>query len=100
MGVITLPLDLDIFLRSGSRIQPLMEVSRHGSVPCSKWARSTVEESQVLIISGPGGPQVHRERGGEEVRVVPPAASDLRGERGGGPGVHDVGVAGEAAGLP
>ena len=30
-----MPFDFDIFLRSGSRIQPLIVVSLHGSVPCS-----------------------------------------------------------------
>ena len=45
------------------------------------------------------GPQVHGEDPGEEVGVVLPPAGDLRGERRGGPGVHDVGVADEPAGL-
>ncbi len=45
------------------------------------------------------GAQVHREDALEEVRVALPAAGDLRGQRRGGPGVHDVGVAHEAAGL-
>src|SRR6202035_3508205 len=35
----------------------------------------------------------------EEGRVVLPAAGDLRRQRGGGPGVHDVRVTGEATGL-
>ncbi|MDW8224318.1 MAG: hypothetical protein RMJ82_15355, partial [Gemmatales bacterium] len=34
---------------------------------------------------------------GEQVRIVLPAARDLGGERGGRPGVHDVGLADEAA---
>jgi hypothetical protein len=40
---------------------------------------------------------VHGEHPGEALRVVDPAAGDLGGERGGGPGVEHVGVAGEAA---
>ena len=40
----------------------------------------------------------HREDAGEEVVVLAPAAGDLRGQRRGGPGVHDVGVGDEAAG--
>ena len=47
----TLPLDLDIFLRSGSRIQPDRAAWRHGSASCSKWARTTVENSQVRMMS-------------------------------------------------
>ena len=48
--------------------------------------------------------QVEREhlleqRVGAGARGVAPAAGDLRGERRGGPGVEDVGVADEAAGL-
>ena len=46
------------------------------------------------------GPEVHREDPAEEVRVVLPSGGDLRGERGGGPGVHDVGVPDEASRLP
>ena len=46
---------------------------------------------------GPLGAQVHGERTGEAVGVVLPAAGDLRGERRGGPRVHDVGIADEAA---
>ncbi len=41
MGVTTFPTDLDIFLRSGSRIQPEIAACRHGSTPCSRWERST-----------------------------------------------------------
>ena len=51
----TLPLDLDIFLRSGSRIQPLMVVCFQGTTSCSRWERSRVEKSQVRMISGPCG---------------------------------------------
>jgi hypothetical protein len=42
IGVTTLPFDLDIFLRSGSRIQPEMAVVFQGSESCSKCARATV----------------------------------------------------------
>ena len=55
MGVITLPFDLDIFLRSLSRIQPLMVVCRQGRTSCSWCERSSVEKSQVRMISGPWG---------------------------------------------
>ncbi len=51
----TLPLDLLIFLRSGSRIQPLIAASDQGSDPCSWWARTTVENSQVRMMSWPWG---------------------------------------------
>ena len=51
MGVTTLPLDFDIFLRSGSRIHPDRAAFDQGSEPCSKWARTTVENSQVRMIS-------------------------------------------------
>ena len=47
----TLPLDLDIFLRSGSRIQPEMAAWRQGTASCSKWARTTEENSHVRMIS-------------------------------------------------
>ncbi len=55
MGVTALPLDLDIFLRSGSRIHPLTEAWAHGSASCSKWLRTTLSNSHVLMISGPWG---------------------------------------------
>ena len=42
MGVTALPLDLDIFLRSGSRIQPEIAACCHGNTPISVCARSTV----------------------------------------------------------
>ena len=44
-------------------------------------------------------PQVHREHPPEQVIVGAPAAGDLRAERGRGPGVHHVRIAGEPAGL-
>ncbi|OUD85986.1 hypothetical protein CMMCAS04_16085 [Clavibacter michiganensis subsp. michiganensis] len=54
-GVTTLPLDFDIFLRSGSRIQPEIAAVFHGAVPCSSSARSTVENSHVRMMSWPCG---------------------------------------------
>ena len=47
----TLPLDLLIFLRSGSRIHPLIAACFHGSSLSSRWARTTVENNQVRMIS-------------------------------------------------
>ena len=55
IGVTTLPLDFDIFLRSGSRIQPLIAADDHGSEPCSRCERTTVENSQVRMMSWPWG---------------------------------------------
>ncbi len=55
MGVTTLPRDLDIFLRSGSRIQPLMVACFQGTVSCSWCERRSVENSHVRMISGPCG---------------------------------------------
>ena len=98
IGVTTLPLDFDIFLRSGSRIQPLIAAVDHGSEPCSRCERTTVENSQVRMMSWPWGRRsignTRLNRSGSRA----PAADDLRGQRAGGPGVHDVGVADEAAG--
>src|SRR5699024_8819286 len=45
------------------------------------------------------GAQVHREHLGEELVVPLPLTGQLRGERRRRPRVHDVGVAGETAGL-
>ena len=44
-------MDLDIFLRSGSTTKPEIIERFHGSVPFSKWARTTRENSQVRMIS-------------------------------------------------
>jgi hypothetical protein len=49
--VTTFPLDFDIFLRSGSRIQPEMAASDQGSDPNSRCDRVRVANSQVLMIS-------------------------------------------------
>ena len=55
IGVTAAPRDLDTFLWSGSSSQPEMMASRHGSAPNSRCARSTEENSQVRMISGPCG---------------------------------------------
>ncbi len=55
MGVTTLPLDFDIFLRSGSRIQPEIAAFFHGSEPNSRCERTTVEKSHVRMMSWPCG---------------------------------------------
>src|SRR5215212_10860920 len=51
MGVVALPLDLDIFLRSGSTTKPEIVACVQGTVPCSKCERTTVENSQVRMMS-------------------------------------------------
>ena len=51
----TLPLDFDIFLRSGSRIQPLIAACAQGKVPSSRCERTTVENSHVRMMSWPCG---------------------------------------------
>ena len=99
MGVTTLPFDFDIFLRSGSRIQPDSAALAPRDRVVLEVARTMVENSQVRMMSWRLRPHVHGERAGEQVVVVIPAAGDLRGERRRGPRVHDVGVADEAAGL-
>ncbi len=50
-GTTTLPLDLLIFLRSGSTTKPEMAALAHGTTPFSWWARTTEEKSQVRMIS-------------------------------------------------
>ena len=44
------------------------------------------------------GTHVHRERAGEQIVVLAPSGCNLRSERRGCPRIHDVGIAGEAAG--
>src|SRR5215218_7917980 len=51
MGVVALPLDFDIFLRSGSTTNPEIVACDHGIVSCSKCARTTVENNQVRMMS-------------------------------------------------
>src|SRR5215218_6009081 len=51
MGVVALPLDFDIFLRSGSTTKPEIVACDHGTVPNSKCGRTTVENSQVRMMS-------------------------------------------------
>ncbi len=71
----TLPLDFDIFLRSGSRIQPLMAASCHGSHAelevRAHHRREQPGADDVLSLRA----KVHREHPGEQVvvDVQPPA---------------------------
>src|SRR3954467_6727040 len=51
MGVTTLPFDFDIFLRSGSTTNPEIAACDHGTVSNSKCDRTTVENSQVRMMS-------------------------------------------------
>ena len=46
-----LPADLESFLRSGSTMNPEMATLDHGATPCSYWLRTTVENSQVRMMS-------------------------------------------------
>jgi hypothetical protein len=41
----------DIFLRSGSRIHPAIVGDCHGTVPCSRWERTTVANNHVRMMS-------------------------------------------------
>src|SRR4029079_5218515 len=50
-GTTTLPLDLDIFLRSGSRTQPEIAACFHGSESNSRCERTVVENNHVRMIS-------------------------------------------------
>ena len=74
----TLPLDLDIFLRSGSRIQPDRAASLHGRrVELEVGAHDGGEQpgpDDVVALR----PQVHGPQAGEQVGVVLPPAGDLR----------------------
>ena len=71
--------------------------SLKGRLSCSKWLRTTVENSQVRMISWAWG---RRSMGKTRSnRSVPQWPGDLGRQRTGGPGVHDVGVADEAVGL-
>src|ERR671928_355034 len=51
MGVVALPFDFDIFLRSGSTTNPEMAACDHGTASNSKCERTTVENSQVRMMS-------------------------------------------------
>ena len=51
VGTTTLPLDFDIFLRSGSTMNPEITACDHGAVWFSKCARTTRENSQVRMMS-------------------------------------------------
>ena len=93
----TLPLDFDIFLRSGSSTQPEMAASLHGSSCSSSSERSTVVNSQVRMMSCACGRTSKGNTLREELLVLPGLPGDLGRQRGGRPRVHHVGVAGEAA---
>ena len=99
VGTTTLPLDFDIFLRSGSRIQPGQHrVRPRGRVVLVVRPDHAGEQPGADDLVGLRA-QVHREDPPEQVVVDAPAAGDLRGQRRGGPGVHDVRVAEEAVRL-
>src|SRR3954471_24535067 len=51
VGNTTLPFDFDIFLRSGSRIHPLIATSVHGIEPSSRYERVIVTKSHVRMMS-------------------------------------------------
>ena len=51
VGTKALPLDFDIFLRSGSTMKPEIIACDHGTTPISKCARTTRENSQVRMMS-------------------------------------------------
>src|SRR3954464_14029900 len=51
MGVVAFPFDFDIFLRSGSTTKPEIVACDHGTAPNSKCDRTTVEKSQVRMMS-------------------------------------------------
>ena len=51
VGTTTLPLDFDIFLRSGSTMKPEITACDHGTAWFSKCARTTRENSQVRMMS-------------------------------------------------
>ena len=98
-GVTTLPFDFDIFLRSGSTMKPEMRGVRPRRDAVlelrAQQGREQPGADDVLALRA----QVEREDGVEQLVVAHPAARELRGERGGHPGVHDVVLADEAARL-
>ena len=77
-----MPLDLDIFLRSGSKIQPDSAASDHGRTPSSWSERRTVENSQVRMMSWPCGRRSNGKTflyfSGSEIQ--PPASCGVREE--------------------
>ena len=89
----TLPLDFDIFLRSGSSTQPEMAACAHGSVRCSRCDAEHRGEKPRADDVVRLRTHVHREHTREQIRIVEPPARDLRCHRRGGPRVHDVRVA-------
>ena len=95
----TLPLDFDIFLRSGSVTNPEIAVWLHGSESCSscrsQHRREEPRTDDVVCLRT----QVHREHAREQIGIAEPVRRDLRRQRRGRPRVHDVGIAGEPVGL-
>ncbi len=98
-GVTTLPLDFDIFLRSGSSTNPEMEALVHGAEWFSKCARTTDENSQVRMMSWACGRRSIGNVRENKSCVGFPRRHQLRRHRRGGPGIHDVGIARKAARL-
>ena len=94
----TLPFDFDIFLRSGSTMKPEIAASVHGRHAVLELGAQHRGEQpgadDVLTLRA----QRVREHEVPQLGVALPAAGELRGERRGRPGVHDVVLADEAAG--
>ena len=98
-GTTTLPLDLLIFLRSGSTTKPERAAWLHGTPPNSRCARTTDENSQVRMMSWPCGRRsIGYVRSNRSSSRSQPHTICGR-ERRRGPGVEDVGIGDEAAGL-
>ena len=97
-GVTTLPFDFDIFLRSGSTMKPEMPAFVHGTLAVlelgAQHGREQPGADDVLALAGAGRTGT---RGPNSSGSRCPAARELRGERRGRPGVHDVELALEAA---
>ena len=95
----TLPSLFDIFLRSGSRIQPEIAASAHGRQPCSWWLRTTLPNSHVRMMSWDCGRMsmgnTLANRSGSSTH--PPG--DVRSHRRGRPRVHHVGITDEPTWL-
>ena len=101
MGVTTLPFDLAIFLRSGSRIQPEMAASRPGQRvelqmgPHHRGEQPGPDDVVAPGAAGPSGTDPANRSGSSSH-----SPGDLRGQRRRGPGVHHVGIGHEAARRP
>ena len=98
-GVTTLPFDFDIFLRSGSTMKPEIAGVRPRRRAVLELGAQHRREQPGADDVLPLRAQRVREDQVEQLGVALPAARDLRGERRGRPGVHDVELADEAAGL-